>query len=114
MDSYNRGYGAGIEGLGGLGSPIGTATFNNENGSIQAQAVGFYAAAYTINSGVTGIAAGTTVMSYRGGINRRMRDFTYYPETNRRWTPRTLNSHLPAAFGINLAQPSQDRTPLTA
>ena len=79
MDSYNRGYGAGIgtttDGLGSNSNgsvQIGTATltYNLEDAGIEveAQAAGFYAVAYTVN-GVDGIADGTTVISYRGTDN---------------------------------------------
>jgi hypothetical protein len=69
MDSYNRGYNTGITGLGGVGSQIGTATISQQSATADGTpevAASFYAAAYTIGSGVTGIAAGTTVISYRG------------------------------------------------
>ena len=72
MDAYNRGYNPGIAGLS-VGGSIGTATIGSDssilvdaNGNRIDQAASFYAAAYTIGSGVTGIAAGTTVVSYRG------------------------------------------------
>jgi hypothetical protein len=72
MDAYNRGYNPGIAGLGDTGQ-IGNATILSRNAIgvtdteyLAWQEASFYAAAYTINSGVTGIAAGTTVMSYRG------------------------------------------------
>lgn len=59
MDAYNRGYGEGVLGLG--TSAIGDATFlrdaNDQEGL--AQAIGFYAAAYTLTDG-------STVISYRG------------------------------------------------
>ena len=85
MDSYNRGYGAGISngehiengvdlGLGDtIGSKVGSATVSSRvssdaNGA--AQTAGFYAIAYTLTedakSGVEGIAPGTTIISYRG------------------------------------------------
>jgi len=80
MDSYNRGYGAGIadgkgavdgdgndtDGLGGLESEIGAATVKREDGSEEARAAGFYAVAYKVGAGVEGIDEGTTVISYRG------------------------------------------------
>lgn len=54
MDAYNRGYGAGIadggeddvDGLGRVGSHIGTATVVSDNNSTDAQTAGFYAVAY--------------------------------------------------------------------
>jgi Enoyl-(Acyl carrier protein) reductase len=62
MDSYNRGYGAGIAGLGGGGSGVGTAIVGGDeflpNG---AAAAGFYAAVYNTQYG--------TVISYRGTDN---------------------------------------------
>jgi hypothetical protein len=69
MDSYNRGYDEGISGLGGLNSTIGSATLKQQSDTAQGTpgvASGFYAAAYTIGTGVDGIASGTTIISYRG------------------------------------------------
>ena len=64
LDSYNRGYGEGIKGLGGLGSKIGNATVTDESdiadGSEGVNA-GFYAVAYDTEYG--------TVISYRGTDN---------------------------------------------
>ena len=68
MDSYNRGYGAGLTVS---GTQIGSATIgltstdpaaNIPNG----KSSGFYAAAYTIGAGVDGISSGSTVIAYRG------------------------------------------------
>jgi len=61
MDSYNRGYGEGISGLGGIGTNIGAATFTKQSDTLDGDpgvTAGFYAAAYTYNS--------ETVISYRG------------------------------------------------
>ena len=62
LDSYNRGYYQGINGLGSPGTSIGTAEFSQqsliESGSDEFRA-SFYAAAYTLNSG-------EIVISYRG------------------------------------------------
>jgi hypothetical protein len=71
MDAYNRGYGAGIsdgvnidsegndvDGLGGIGSSIGSAIVINQNITLQAQDAGFYAVAYDTPDGI--------VISYRG------------------------------------------------
>ncbi len=62
MDSYNRGYGAGIDGLGGAGAQIGNATLSTDStitlGLPTTSTAGFYAAAYSWN--------GKTVISYRG------------------------------------------------
>ena len=74
MDSYNRGYNAGIadegqgdaDGLGRVGSQIGNATVTADNNTTTAQSAGFYAVAYTVGAGVEGIAPGTTIISYRG------------------------------------------------
>jgi hypothetical protein len=69
MDSYNRGYGIGLNGLGGKGSRIGTATVGEDALTLltkgAAEAAGFYAIAYQV-SGVSGIADGTTVIAFRG------------------------------------------------
>lgn len=60
MDSYNRGYGAGINGLSdGIGSQIGIAKIYDSHGGGDAQAIGFYAVAYDVGG------AGK-VISYRG------------------------------------------------
>ncbi|WP_284166135.1 hypothetical protein [Frigidibacter sp. SD6-1] len=71
MDAYNRGYGAGIgdgvnvdakgndiDGLGQIGSTVGSARVINDDVSEAAQAAGFYAVAYDTPYG--------TVISYRG------------------------------------------------
>ena len=65
MDSYNRGYGQGIAGLEDTAG-LGTATFLQQDKSAEAQSAGFYGIAYTVGAGVEGIAAGTTVIAYRG------------------------------------------------
>jgi len=73
MDSYNRGYEAGIgdgqnvvngvdeDGLGAEGSQIGNAVVIQQDISEAAEAAGFYAVAYQWN--------GETVISYRGTDN---------------------------------------------
>jgi len=85
MDSYNRGYGAGISDSGqndpdGLGEAsngtvlVGTTTVSTILGDVsqtfnaEAQAAGFYAISYTISDGskVDGLDTGDTVISYRG------------------------------------------------
>ena len=63
MDSYNRGYGEGITGLGGLGSHIGDAIISTDSETTSstkddAQDAGFYAVAYELS--------GETIISYRG------------------------------------------------
>jgi hypothetical protein len=62
MDSYNRGYSPGINGLGGKDSKLGLATLGEDAETLlsqgSAQAAGFYASAYSWN--------GQTVISYRG------------------------------------------------
>jgi hypothetical protein len=66
MDSYNRGYGAGIndggandtDGLGEAGKQIGTATVKAVELPTGSEAAGFYAVAYQTDYG--------TVISYRG------------------------------------------------
>jgi Protein of unknown function (DUF2974) len=71
MDSYNRGYGQGLNGLASFGR-VGTATITTDSlilGGSQQDRLdarsGFYALAYTV-SGVSGIADGTTVIAFRG------------------------------------------------
>lgn len=68
MDAYNRDYGAGIGGLGGEGSQIGTATLLKDSSILAdesclrlVKASGFYAIAYDTAYG--------TVISYRGTDN---------------------------------------------
>jgi hypothetical protein len=65
MDSYNRGYDAGLSGLGGEGFGIGAATIAKDAEQLlnagEAEAAGFYAVAYQWN--------GETVISYRGTDN---------------------------------------------
>ena len=64
MDAYNRGYSSGladgvnlsqngqdIDGLGGIGSRVGTATVFEQANSLIQQRAGFYAQAYSIGSG---------------------------------------------------------------
>ncbi|MCP5009796.1 MAG: hypothetical protein GY942_07455 [Aestuariibacter sp.] len=61
MDSYDRGYGEGIAGLGGVGSTIGIAQLTKQSDTAEDTAgvtASFYAAAYSYNS--------ETVISYRG------------------------------------------------
>ena len=61
MDSYNRGYGAGLgnssDGLGGVGSQIGDATLTTDStqklGLSPTSTAGFYAAAYKLGITVT-------------------------------------------------------------
>jgi hypothetical protein len=78
MDSYNRGYSAGIrdginavegvdDGLGEAGSKIGNATVLNVPLPAGAQSTGFYAVAYQIeDDSISGLAQGSKVISYRG------------------------------------------------
>ena len=68
LDSYNRGYGEGIVGLGGVGSLIGNARLETQSGSSVGspeRLAGFYAAAYDM-TGVTGFSTGEKIISYRG------------------------------------------------
>jgi len=80
MDSYNRGYGAGvadglgakdadgndIDGLGEAGSLVGSAQVLNIPLPEGSKSAGFYAIAYKVGEGVEGIAPGTTIIAYRG------------------------------------------------
>lgn len=68
LDSYNRGYNAGVEfgpGSDQSGGKIGNATIFLNKGDSAAQAAGFYGIAYTLE--VDG--ALKTVISYRGTDN---------------------------------------------
>ena len=71
LDSYNRGYGSGVPGLSdAIGTQIGTATIAATPEDVdKARAAGFYGISYTVGSGVEDIAAGTTVITYRGTDN---------------------------------------------
>ena len=70
MDSYNRGYGEGISGLGGLGTKIGSATIKTDSETVAAtkdtaQAAGFYAIAYDVDgSGPSGLAGKTVAPNH--------------------------------------------------
>ncbi len=70
MDFYNRGYDAGLEGLGGEGEQIGWATIKRDAerllGQGEAQAADFYAIAYDVGTDGPEGMAGKTVISYRG------------------------------------------------
>jgi len=73
MDSYNRGAGAGIDGLSSeAGTTIGTATIgiDSSDDSGVAEDAGFYAIAYTLDEAVGDLAAGTVIISYRGTDNQ--------------------------------------------
>ena len=59
MDAYNRGYAPGINNLGKVGSQVGEATLLGIKLPTGSEAVGFYAAAYTVDGG-------GTIISYRG------------------------------------------------
>ncbi len=72
MDSYNRGYGEGLDGLSSRnGTQIGNATIRADSSVLtidnvrQDIAAGFYAIAYDV-SGVAGFADGERVIAYRG------------------------------------------------
>lgn len=64
MDSYNRGYGVGVEGLDEEGQ-IGNATIIPTPSQAGWEAANFYAIAYDM-TGVAGFTAGERVISYRG------------------------------------------------
>ena len=70
MDAYNRGYNPGIAGLSdAVDTGIGTARVKQASDSRADSAevaASFYAIAYTMGTGVDGIASGSTVISYRG------------------------------------------------
>jgi len=63
MDSYDKGYNQRLKVD---GTQLGLATVGTAADTDISQPYGFFAQAYTINGGVDGIAAGTTVISYRG------------------------------------------------
>lgn len=67
LDAYNRGYHSGINGLStASGTQIGMVTISDDKGDLDAQAAGFYAISYTLNAAVGDMAAGETIISYRG------------------------------------------------
>lgn len=70
MDSYNRGYGISITGMGGRGSKLGTATIGEDATTALPPGVGltdgFYAISYTLGSGIQDTPTGTRVVMYRG------------------------------------------------
>jgi Ca2+-binding RTX toxin-like protein len=79
MDSYNRGYGRGINfgpntgqnSRNEVGLRVGNATITQQSDFLEGTpgvAAGFYALAYRV-SGVAGIADGSTVIAYRGSDN---------------------------------------------
>ncbi len=89
MDSYNRGYGAGIEGLGGEGTQIGAATLGKDAEQLldqgSAQATGFYAIAYDVaGSGIAGLDG--TVISAQSTDAR----FTHPPQNALAVEPNSL------------------------
>jgi hypothetical protein len=61
MDAYNRGYNPGIDVSASDG--IGNATILDQAAQVNAS---FYAVAYDVGTGVSGLSSGTTVISYRG------------------------------------------------
>lgn len=76
MDSYNRGYGAGIAGLSESSNgsaKIGNATISKTLANFDmegdAKSAGFYAISYTVGTGVDDVASGTKIISYRGTDN---------------------------------------------
>lgn len=72
MDSYNRGYGAGIELSDAVDTKIGSANISkriqdvSDTFGTEAQAAGFYAVAYDVGADGPAGLAGKTVISYRG------------------------------------------------
>jgi hypothetical protein len=92
MDSYNRGYNAGvfgasgnaITGLGGIGSQIGNATVTAQDSTPTAQSASFFAQAYELTGsyagtdGAPGLTSGQTVISYRGTDNLPVDALTGY------------------------------------
>ena len=80
LDSYSRGYGSAVDDGTATDDSLGVSNVSIGNASVQKNAetelesgvaknAGFYAISYTIGSGVEGIDAGTTVISYRGTDN---------------------------------------------
>lgn len=61
MDSYNRGYGAGILLPSTIGTQIGDVTISATRGQSDAEGIGFYAIAYNYSGG--------TIISFRGTDN---------------------------------------------
>jgi hypothetical protein len=74
MDTYNRGYGVGINNLPESGQ-LGNATLLAATSAQKAgwETAGFYAIAYDM-TGVAGFAAGERVISYRGSDEGRVQD----------------------------------------
>jgi Ca2+-binding RTX toxin-like protein len=67
MDAYNRGYNPGITGLSDApGTGISTSHIRDFDLPTGSEAANFYGISYIVGAGVDGIAAGTTVISYRG------------------------------------------------
>jgi hypothetical protein len=108
LDSYNRGYGRGVNFGPNSAAPIrneagariGNATVLNVDLPQGSQAAGFYAIAYQV-SGVSGIADGTTVIAFRGSDNiPGLWDiFTNYV------TGTPSNSDANSGFGIAVGSP---------
>ncbi|WP_417807609.1 hypothetical protein [Thioclava sp.] len=125
MDSYNRGYGAGISDGGkddpdGLGEVKGTSAVGSATVSYtiadadltdEAQTASFYAIAYTLTedagSSVEGIAPGTTILSYRGTDNPTLNasDDSGGSDITNGWVLRpTPDNPLPAARGARVCR----------
>ena len=70
LDAYNRGYGAGIEGLSDEpGTKVGPASILNFHLPEGAQSAGFYAIAYKLDEAVEGLPKDSVIISYRGTDN---------------------------------------------
>ena len=74
MDSYNRGYGAGLKFGANSDSAVmvignvSVASHSSDDPNSTAVAAGFYAISYTVNSNanVAGLSSGQTIIAYRG------------------------------------------------
>lgn len=128
MDSYNRGYGAGLrdggeedeDGLGEAGALIAGGVVKNIQLPANAETYGFYAIAYEFGSNAPDGLTNTTVISYRGTDNRDLEDIAN--DVINGWPlalgQETLQLDLALEFyedvaGVTLGDPSPDNVIVT-
>lgn len=92
LDSYNRGYGQNVIGLGGLETFIGKARLVDDRDDAEARRAGFYALAYEVPEGYVDGLTGT-VISYRG------------TNFNFNWNPRMPSTVGRSAWGWQAGAP---------